>query len=335
MLQVTEENRYQIVPKFKEVLKYCSSLGFEIVLDIAPNVIKVLNINLPSIDFFKELYVNTIRLDEKIGNGMEKKILESYNDIELELNVSTSIEDLDEIIEECKEHLDRIKTSHNFYPQKYTGLPLDHFIKHSLHCKNKGLRVQAFITSQNIDAVYGPWNVNEGLCSLEEHRELTSFTQAQHLKQLGCIDDISFGNSEASIEELENVSLIKNDSVYLNIETVSDAQDIESEILFRFNNHFRRHDINEYTVRSTMSRVEYSNKEIFAKNNNNVKQSFGEIYILNNGYERYKGEVHIVIKEMPYDNRKNLVARINKDSYCLLEKIRPGEKIIFIQKDRK
>ncbi len=329
ILQVTKDNKDEMISKFKEVLGYCNELGFEIVLDVAPNVFDILEINLPNIDLFKEMYVDTIRLDEKLGDGLESQILKENPKIELELNVSTSIEDLDEILNDCEDR-SRIKTSHNFYPQRYTGLPLKHLIKHSEHCKEAGLRVQAFINSHGEKAVTGPWNVNEGLCTLEEHRNLDAFVQAQLLATLDCIDDISFGNSFASEKELRMVSKVKEDYIYLKIKT-NEISEIESEIIFNYGNHFRRPDINDYSIRLTMARVDYKDSIINPSNVIPDVQTFGEVYILNQDFDRYKGEVQIITLEMPKDKRKNLIGIVNEDYQKLIPFIGSRQKIKFIK----
>ena len=88
-------------------------------------------------------------------------------------------------------HPDRSKlvTCHNFYPQQYTGLSLAHFNKCNEKMKSMHLPVAAFISS-NSEGTYGPWPVNEGLCTLEMHRGLPMDFQARHLFATGMVDDV-------------------------------------------------------------------------------------------------------------------------------------------------
>lgn len=329
MLQVTKYNKDESISAFKEILDYCSLFNYEIVLDVAPYVFKELEIELPDISLFKELGVHTIRLDERIGNGIEAEILKNNENIEIELNVSTSTQDVDDVISEWG-GIERIKSSHNFYPQKYTGISKEHLINQSLHCKDKGLRVQGFINSLSPDAINGPWNVNEGLCTLEDHRDLDPLTQAQDLLMLGCIDDISFGNSPASKEELERVAMVLDGKLILEIETVMNITDNEREVVFNYNNHFRRPDINDYSIRSTMGRVDCSNlnlpPRVLIK-----EQEIGEVYILNDNFDRYKCEVQVITKKMPYDNRKNLIGKLHDRDLILIKNVKPNQEIKFIE----
>ncbi|MCV5296558.1 MupG family TIM beta-alpha barrel fold protein, partial [Escherichia coli] len=69
--------------------------------------------------------------------------------------------------------------------------------------KKYGIRTAAFITSHAGDI--GPWDINDGLCTLEQHRNLPIEVQAKHLWATGLIDDVIIGNAYASEEELEKL----------------------------------------------------------------------------------------------------------------------------------
>ncbi len=327
LLQATEDNKEELIEKYKEMFEYSSSKGFENVLDLSPAAFETLGIELPNIELLLSMSVHTIRFDELSGNLKEASILLENNNIEVELNISTSVEEIEEFIEKVG-NTSRVKCSHNFYPQRYTGLPLNYFEKNSKACKDMGLNVQAFITSQESKDNIGPWGINEGLCTLEEHRDLPSKAQALKLYNLDYIDSISFGNSFASEKELRDVSLLLKNTIEIEIEFDNSISDLEKEIILEYDNHFRRKDINEYTIRSTMGRIDYADKSIPPKGKDGV-QNIGEIYILNDNFDRYKGEVQIITKEMPNDNRKNYIGKVKELDLKLLNSITPGMKIVF------
>lgn len=97
----------------------------------------------------------------------------------MELNASTKLVYVENIMDH---HPDREKliTCHNFYPQAYTGLSLKHFNRCNDKMKSLGLRVAAFVSS-NAPGAYGPWPLNEGLCTLEMHRGLPLDFQVRHV----------------------------------------------------------------------------------------------------------------------------------------------------------
>ena len=67
--------------------------------------------------------------------------------------------------------------------------------------KRQGIRTAAFITSQA--GTIGPWDVNDGLPTLEMHRQLGVVPAAKHLFATNLIDDVIIGNAYASEEELQ------------------------------------------------------------------------------------------------------------------------------------
>ncbi|MCE2138532.1 DUF871 family protein, partial [Streptococcus thermophilus] len=80
-----------------------------------------------------------------------------------------------------------------FYPQQYTGLGYDYFVQTSEQYRQYGINTAAFVSSN--DATYGPWPMQDGLCTLEDHRGLPIAAQVQHLKMTGLIDDVLIGNA--------------------------------------------------------------------------------------------------------------------------------------------
>lgn len=94
----------------------------------------------------------------------------SYNkeDLKIELNASGGSKYLDCVMS-FYPNLQNITTCHNFYPQKYTGLSLDHFDECNKHMKTYSLQTAAFVSSNNLNS-FAPWPVYEGLPTLEMHR---------------------------------------------------------------------------------------------------------------------------------------------------------------------
>ncbi len=332
LLQATEDNKEELIEKYKEVFEYSSSKGFENVLDLSPAAFKTLGIELPNIELLLNMSVHTIRFDEVGEDLFEADLLWEDEEVEIELNISTSIEEIKKVFDGAKDK-SRVKCSHNFYPQRYTGLPFHYFEKNSKICNEMGLSVQAFITSQKSIDNIGPWGINEGLCTLEEHRDLSSKTQALKLYALDYIDSISFGNSFASKEELRNVSLLLQNTIEIEIEIAEGISEIEKKIILEYDNHFRRKDITDYSIRSTMGRIEFANEEISPRYKEGPQYE-GEVFILNDNYDRYKGEVQIITKQMPNDNRKNFVCKVAESDLAMLDSIPPGMKIKFVEKNQ-
>lgn len=169
----------------------------------------------------------------------------------------------------------------------------------------------------------GPWNVNDGLPTLEMHRDLPIAVQTKHLFATGLIDVVIIGNAYATDEELAMVAAVNHYKLDLTVLPVEQIQPIEETIL-RETGHFRRGDISNTVIRSTQVRVKYQDKLNPAHDN---KQEFvvGDVVIGNDQFGRYKNELQIVL-EAHQDDRKNLVGRIPEEERFLLSFIQPWSK---------
>ncbi|EPF07610.1 DUF871 domain-containing protein [Bacillus toyonensis] len=197
---------------------------------------------------------------------------------------------------------------------KMTNNPYDYFIRCSERFKKHGIRSAAFITSNA--ANIGPWDINDGLCTLEEHRNLPIEVQAKHLWATGLIDDVIIGNAYASEEELEKLGNLNRYMLQLKVHFVDEATEVEKKATLQ-ELHVRRGDITEYMVRSTEVRKKYKDYDFPVRES--VLQERGQVVIGNNSFGKYKGELQIILKEMPIDERKNIVGTIAEEELFLLD----------------
>lgn len=322
MLEVSE-GREIVFNKFKKIIDYAKSLDFEVILDIAPAIFEALNISYDDLSFFAEVGANGIRLD--LGFDGSKEALLSFNPYGLiiELNMSNDVAYLDNILT-YEANKPFIYGCHNFYPQDGSALPLDFFVACSERFKNQGIRTAAFVTSN--EATLGPWDVNDGLPTLEMHRYLPIEVQTKHLFATGLIDDVIIGNAYASEAELQAMSEVNRYQLSFEVEFVPELNDIEKEIVLK-NQHVRRGDITARMVRSTVVRKIYQ-KDANPVHDNHLVFKRGDIVIGNDLFGKYKNELQIVLEEHQ-DNRKNKVGQIIDDEHLLLDYIKPWSKFLF------
>ena len=178
----------------------------------------------------------------------------------------------------------------------------------------------AFVTSPS--GRIGPWNINDGLCTLEQHRQLPIDVQVKHLWATGVIDDIIIGNAYASDQELESLSQLNRSALELKIKWHPEATALEKHVSLNDFFHLRRGDISEYMIRSTNVRVKYKKYEDFPVRTSQP-QSRGDVFIGNNQFGKYKGELQVILKEMPMDERKNPVGQVVAEELFLLDYIHP------------
>lgn len=322
-----EGEKERIVKEFKETIGYANKYGMEVIADINPKVFNELGISYENLDFFKKIGVYGIRLDMGFS-GLEESIM-SFNKegLKIELNMSSGTKYINNIMS-YKPNKNNILGCHNFYPHRYTGLSYEHFIKTSEQFKELEITTAAFISSSN--AKYGPWPVNEGLCTLEMHRELPLTVQAKHLWATNLIDDIIIANSFASEEELKQLSEIDPFCLSLNCQLSDKIPEIERKIVLE-ELHFNRGDVSDYVIRSSQSRVKYKGHDFKVFNTPDIKK--GDIIIESSLYGHYAGELQIAKLDMKNSGRTNVVGSIDKDELFLLEYIEPWQKFKLIEKN--
>lgn len=143
-----------------------------------------------------------------------------------------------------------------------------HFYKCSHQFKSLNIRTAAFVSSKV--AQFGPWPVSDGLCTLEDHRDLNILTQAKELFASGLIDDVIIGNSFASEEEIKALSEMNKEVLTLEVTLIDALPELENIVLNCF--HFNRGDVSDYMIRSTQSRVVYKGHHFEPMNTRDIKK---------------------------------------------------------------
>ncbi len=328
LLSVGERSREEIIDEYSKMIAAAHEHGMEVILDVAPFVFERLGITYKDLSFFTALNVDGIRLDEGF-DGLKESLM-SYNKERLKIEINASFGN--GYIANIMSHYpnkDGLITCHNFYPQKYTGLSLKHFNHCNEDIKKQGLKIAAFVSSQKRDT-FGPWPVNEGLCTLEMHRELPIDVQVRHLFATRQVDDVIIANAFASEEELRICSMIDPALLTFSIDFEKELNPTEYKVIYE-HEHFVRGDMSEYMARSTMPRVTYAAESVPAANTRDLKR--GDVIVINDNYSRYKGELQILLKDMPNDGRRNVVGRIPDNELMLLDYIQPWIPFAFMKKD--
>ncbi|MCY6371874.1 DUF871 domain-containing protein [Clostridium ganghwense] len=318
----------KVVSEFKEIIAFANKLGMEVIADVSPRVFGELNISYKDLSFFNELGAFGIRLDMGFSGNEESLMTFNEYGLKVELNMSNDTAYLDNIMT-YKPNNENLLGCHNFYPHRYSGLKYDHFIKCSKKFKQYGLKTAAFVSSQ--DAQFGPWPVNDGLCTIELHREMPITAQAKHLFATGLIDDVIIANGFASERELKALSKINPEILTLDIELIKDIPEVEKKILLE-ELHFNRGDISDYLIRSTQPRVKYKGHEFKPFNTLNIKR--GDIVVETSLYGHYAGEMQIALKDMENSGRTNIVGRVVKDELFLLDYIEAWQKFRLVEREK-
>ncbi|UQS82200.1 MupG family TIM beta-alpha barrel fold protein [Bombilactobacillus folatiphilus] len=310
----------QTKAKFRKIIDVGNDLGYQTIIDVAPKIFDDLHISYNDLSFFHELHAAGIRLDQAFDGATEAMLSYNPDGLIVELNMSNNVDYLNNILSyQANEPF--IYGCHNFYPQVGTGLPYDFFVKCSQRFKQAGIHTAAFVASQVGNQ--GPWNVNDGLPTLEEDRRLPIAVQAKHLFASNLIDDVIIGNAYASEAELADLANTNRYQLEFTLDLNDQLNEVEQDILFK-PQHFRRGDVNRLVVRSTMPRVTYKAVANQPHDNHETFQR-GDVLIGNDDFGIYKNELQIVL-EPHQDQRKNKVGRIKPEELFLLDFIKPWTK---------
>lgn len=323
------KSKDEIKKDFIEINKYAKSKGFEVIVDVAPNIFSNLGISYNNLEFFNEINADGVRLD--IGfTGNEEAIMtfNKYN-LKIEINMSNNVHTIDTIMDYMPNRYN-LYGCHNFYPHIYSGLNLDYFIKCTERFLKYGIKTAAFVTSQNKNT-FGPWPVTQGFPTLEMHRFLPLDVQIKHFLAIDCIDDILISNCYPSYEELNSLKNLDMRLITFDVEMKKDVPEVENDILFK-ELHFNRGDKSENMIRSTQSRLKYKGHEFKLFNAPEIIKR-GDIVIESSKYGHYAGELQIALKEMKNTGMSNVVGKVCDNEIFLLDYIKPWQKFKFRKKD--
>lgn len=316
-----------ILDQFGNWIRKADELGFMVGVDTNPEVFTYLNAKPDDLKVFADMGVKIIRLDGHFSDREDIALTHNPYGIAIEFNASSNIS-LDLMLERGAD-IHNMVACHNFYPQKYTGLGWNRFMKFTNKYKDLGMVVAAFVSSNNQDT-FGPWPVYEGLSTCEIHRGMPIDLQARHLLATGKIDDILIGNAFAAEEELQALSRVDISRITLRIETEKDILPEEERILYSYS-HFDRVDTSDILIRSSIGRKDFENVRIPERECAKTVLNPGDIVVVNDRLSHYRGEMQIIKKEVPLQPYWNYVGKVKDEERMMLGLLEPEYLFGFIK----
>ena len=337
-LSIPEDKRESYLVEFKEFMTKAHELGFEVAADTNPEVFKLIGATPDNLKPFVDLGLDIIRMDGNFGTQGDIQLTRNQDNIKIEFNAS--MDSGVELLIKNGGNREQIIMCHNFFPERYTGLDFDLFQEYNRYWKELNLHTAAFVSSNNENTI-GPWQVFCGLPTVEIMRGLPIDLQARLMLAAGNVDDILIGNYPATDEELEALSKINFQAIEMRVDEVPEITANEQMIMYEFGPHWDRYDHSSFMLRSSMPRVKFkekasvqdfglsSNQTVVDKNiphHDCDKKVFtrGDVLIVNDNLAHYRGELEIVLTEIPNDGERNLVATIKEEELQLLDFIKPG-----------
>lgn len=318
-LHIPEANYDKLKVEVSEFFKLAKEKNMDIISDISPNTFKFLELENMDLQGLMKLGVKTIRLDFGYTEYEIAKMSKNTYGIKIQLNASTITKEFFENLDKYEPDYKNIDALHNFYPRRGTGISEECMVNKNEILKERGIKVCAFVQSNNRKR--SP--LKDGLPTLEDHRDLQIREAANHLFALGN-DSVFIGDSLPSLEELTDLSNLKEDAIELDIK-LKVNNEITKKLLSEI--YSSRTDEARDAIRAAESRIILG--ENIIEPENTINKEYGDITIDNVHYQRYMGELQILKVNQKGDKRTNVVASILQNRLYLLKYIRNGKRFYF------
>jgi hypothetical protein len=318
-LHIPEADYKKSIDEFKRMVDFAKKLGMKVTADISPRTFKYLGADMNDFKVLYDMGLYGIRVDFGFSPEEIAQFTRNPYGMKIEINASTVTQRFLNEFEKHKPDFGNFQACHNYYPRQNTGISIETCISKDRLLKKYDILISAFIPS--LTNKRGP--IYEGLPTLERHRYMQPQIAAKHLFALG-IDNVVFGDSIPSNEEIASVGSIDEDVLELRVDTYTSSE-IEKGIMFK-NVHQNRPDPAEDVIRSTASR-ESLPPGTRIEPCNNIERNIGDITIDNSGYLRYCGELEICKKKLSPDKRINVAGKVIDEEMFLLDYI--GEETKF------
>jgi hypothetical protein len=305
-LHIPEETG-DLASKAKKLLEVARDYGIDVYADVSKKTPKHLGIQ--SLEDLSLLGVVGLRLDDFFD---DETILNLSKQFRLAINASIILEkDLISLLAKGID-ADRLIAWHNFYPRCETGLDELFFQNQTALFNRYNIPVYAYVPGRGEKR--GP--MFEGLPTLERHRHMDPFVAAVELYRWD-IADVYVGDPDPGEGLLEQ--LVKYDEDKMIPIRIQSSQLQEGE-------YCPRPDF----ARDVLRLMDTRSKEAVVPDNT-VKRTFGTITMDNDFYGRYRGEVQITLRDLPADERVNVIGQVISEDRLLLSLIQPGQSLYLKQ----
>ncbi|PEJ58809.1 cell surface protein [Bacillus sp. AFS002410] len=295
-LQIPEESNSDLLTPLRKIGEFAKTHQMTLMVDVSPRAFKSF-----SLSQLKESGVTGLRIDF----GMSVSDIASLtHEWLIALNASTIDGAFLDELRECHADFTSLEAWHNYYPRPETGLSLSHFKEKNKWLKSQGLKVVAFFPGDG--DLRGP--LHEGLPTLEKHRNRSPFSSYIELLSEALVDQAVIGDLSLSNQTLQQFMSWNEGIVLIRVEDKKDSH-VWDQV------HHNRPDIARDVIRSENARRHFTGSIQPA---NCVERPIGTLTIDNDKYKRYKGEFQITLKQLPPDERVNVIGYVIKEDLSLL-----------------
>ncbi|EMR05423.1 hypothetical protein C772_02656 [Bhargavaea cecembensis DSE10] len=312
-LHIPEDDPGQYADRLRALGQLAASNKMELTADISPASLGHLGLTFKTADRLLDWGVTGLRVDYGIS---EEETAALSHRMTVALNASTLTGESIRRLKECGLRLSAAEAWHNFYPRPETGLGWEDFTERNRWLRSEGLKVMEFVPGDGERR--GP--LYKGLPTLEAHRDRTSFSAYLDLLNSGCVDHIYIGDPSMSGHSLEQFNC-HAEGIFL-LRAAPAFPDAQAAL--PGTGHTNRLDAARDVIRSAESRLYGNAGDRPVEPANTAARPVGAVTIDNSRYGRYQGELQITKRDLPSDEKVNVVGRIIEDDLPILPHIRGG-----------
>jgi len=315
-LHISEEFDDTYCRRAEEVCKALNEWGCRIIADVSRKTLQQFGCGSLT-DLAAHLGLWALRIDygftgEEIGEMAEK--------MPIVINASTvSAADAARIASRGSD----VYAMHNFYPRPETGLDEELLTDRTRVLQDAGLKVLAFIPGDTLRR--GP--LFEGLPTLEEHRNMPPSAAFVDMCLRFGMDGVFVSDPGISESEVRRIRRFCREDIIEFPAVLAPGYERFYDQVFTC-----RMDSPKWLIRVLESR-EYSCRGDAIAPENCVSRNVGSITIDNEKYGRYTGEVQLIRKPLPADERVNVIGHLSEAALALLPCIRGGQKFALVRPD--
>ncbi len=314
-LHIPEDRIETLLENLKKLGSISKANDIDLMADISNKGLERLGIDLTSETDIRRLIklgVTGLRID--FGIPMQTVAFISRH-LTVALNASTLTESDVEQLKMHRADIKQMELWHNYYPRPETGLSKTYLEKINKKWQHLGIKLVAFVSSDINKR--GPLHC--GLPTLESHRSIHPLAGAIELQTVFGCQDVFIGDEGLSPKVQQQFATYINDEI-ITMEMKVYSEKYKSLFLTK---HTNRIDDARDVVRSQEARFKRI-PDIIPENT--IHRSVGSVTLDNCNYLRYMGELQLIKKELPKDNKVNVVGKIIKKDQDLVPCILPGTK---------
>lgn len=204
---------------------------------------------------------------------------------------------------------------HNFYPKPYSGLTLERVKEQNRLCHHYGVSVFGFIAGDGLKR--GP--IEKGLPTVEKTRWQRPLVAALQLIYDTECDAVMVGDPDCTSESWRELGLLAQNTLQLRANLLPTWDSLYNTL------QQEREDSSTFVIRSQTSR-QYAQigADLLPTSEEVGERKQGSIWIANQLYRRYSGEIEIARVDLPADPWQNYVGQVIEEDLALLDYVRNG-----------